>query len=95
MRAKTDTGRCYNPFMRYSLLIEPVREAGFPPGYYYAHVPALDLTTHGEGIEGARAAAADLIRLWVEEKRARGEPVPREADSYFAQIEIDDALLGA
>jgi predicted RNase H-like HicB family nuclease len=81
--------------MRYSLLIEPVREAGFPPGYYYAHVPALDLTTHGEGIEGAKAAAKDLIRLWVEEKRARGEPVPREADSYFAQIEIDDALLGA
>ena len=58
-------------------------------------MPALDLTTHGEGIEGARAAAQDLIHLWVEEKRARGEPVPREADSYFAQIEIDDALLGA
>lgn len=66
--------------IRSSLLIEPVRDAGFPPGYYYAHVPALDLTTHGEGIEGAKAAA-DLIRLWVEEKRARGEPVPREADS--------------
>jgi predicted RNase H-like HicB family nuclease len=67
--------------MRYSLLIEPVQEAEFPPGYYYAHVPALDLTTHGKGIEGARAAAEDLIRLWVEEKRARGEPVPREAKS--------------
>ena len=81
--------------MRYSLLIEPVRDADFPPGYYYAHVPALDLTTHGEGIEGAKTAAEDLIRLWVEEKRAHGEPVPREADSYFAQVEIDDALPGA
>ena len=81
--------------MRYSLIIEPVRDAEFPPGYYYAHVPALDLTTHGEGIEGAKAAAADLIRLWVEEKRAHGEPVPREEDSYFAQVEIDDALLRA
>lgn len=80
--------------MRYSLLIEPVGEADFPSGYYCAHVPALDLTTHGAGIEGARAAAKDLIRLWIEEKRARGEPVPCEADSYFAQIEIDDALLG-
>lgn len=68
----------YNLFMRYSLLIEPVHEAGFPTGYYYAHVPAFDLTTHGEGIEGARAAAKDLILLWVEEKRACGEPVPRE-----------------
>jgi predicted RNase H-like HicB family nuclease len=65
--------------MRYALLIEPVREPGFLPGCCYAHVPALDLTTHGEGIEGAKAAAEDLIRLWIEEKRARGEPVPREA----------------
>ena len=81
--------------MRYSLIIEPVRDAGFPPGFYYAHAPALDLTTHGEGIEGAKAAAEDLIRLWVEEKRARGESVPRESDSYFAQVEIDDAVLGA
>ncbi len=81
--------------MRYSLIIEAVHDAGFPPGYYYAHVPALDLTTHGEGIEGAKAAAADLIRLWVDEKRARGEPVPSESESYFAQVEISDAVLGA
>lgn len=81
--------------MRYAIVIEPVNEPGFPPGYFYAHVPTLDLTTHGEGIEGAKAAAQDLIRLWVEEKRARGEQVPREADSYFAHVEIDDALLGA
>lgn len=81
--------------MRYSLLIEPVREEGYPPGYYYAHVPALDLTTHGKGIEGAKAAAKDLIRLWLEEKRARGESIPVEKDSLFAHVEIDDALLGA
>jgi hypothetical protein len=30
--------------MRYAVLIEPVNEAGFE-GYYYAHVPSLDLTT--------------------------------------------------
>ena len=77
--------------MRFSIVIEPVNEPGFPPGFYYAHVPALDLTTHGEGIEGAKAAARDLIQLWVEEKRSRAEPVPLETDSYFAQVEIDDA----
>lgn len=81
--------------MRYAIVIEAVTEPGFPPGYFYAHVPALDLTTHGEGIEGAKAAAQDLIKLWVEEKRAHGEPVPRETDSYFAHVEIDDAVLGA
>ena len=81
--------------MRYSIVIEPVSEPGFPAGFYYAHVPALDLTTHGEGIEGAKAAARELIQVWVEEKRSRGESVPFERDSYFAQVEIDDALLGA
>jgi predicted RNase H-like HicB family nuclease len=66
--------------MRYSVVIEPVNAPGFPPGYFYAHVPALDLTTHGKGIEGAKAAARDLIQLWIDERRAHGEPVPRETD---------------
>ena len=54
--------------MQYSILYEAVTEPGFPPGYYYAHIPALDLTTHGAGIEGAKAAAQDLIKVWIEEK---------------------------
>lgn len=81
--------------MHYSIMIEPVNEPGFPAGYFCAHIPALDLTTHGAGIDGAKAAARDLIQLWVEEKRAHGEPVPLESESYFAQVEIDDALPGA
>lgn len=80
--------------MQFSILFEAVRDPGFPEGYFYAHVPALDLTTHGEGIEGAKAAARDLITLWIEERRARGEAVPVEAESYFSRIEVDDALLG-
>jgi predicted RNase H-like HicB family nuclease len=81
--------------MQYSVLIEAITDPGFPSGYYYAHIPALDLTTHGMGIEGAKAAARDLLGLWIEERKARGEAVAREADSYFAHIEIEDALLGA
>lgn len=81
--------------MQYSILIEAVTDPGFPPGHYYAHIPSLDLTTHGLGIEGAKAAARELIGLWIEEKKAHGETVAREADSYFAHIEIEDALLGA
>jgi predicted RNase H-like HicB family nuclease len=42
--------------MTYGILVEKTESADLPPGYYYAHVPALGLTTHGEGIEGARAA---------------------------------------
>ena len=78
--------------MRYSVLIEPINEPEFA-GFYYAHVPTLDLTTHGQGIEGAIAAAQELIEAWVEEKRSRGEKVPVESKSLIAQVEIADAVL--
>jgi predicted RNase H-like HicB family nuclease len=81
--------------MHYSILFEAVKDPGFPEGFFYAHIPALDLTTHGEGIEGAKSAAVDLITAWIEEKRAHGEPVPVEAESYFSSVEVDDAVLGA
>ena len=51
--------------MVYGILFEKITDSDFPKGYYYAHVPTLGLTTHGMGIEGARAAAEDLIRLWT------------------------------
>jgi predicted RNase H-like HicB family nuclease len=78
--------------MRYSVFLEPVNEPEFP-GYYYAHIPTLDLTTHGEGIDGALEAAQELIEAWIAEKRARGEAVPVEKKSLIAHIEVPDALL--
>ena len=66
--------------MQYSVMLDAIDEPGFE-GYYYAHIPALDLTTQGKGIEGAVAAATDLAELWVAEKASRGEPaafLPRE-----------------
>jgi predicted RNase H-like HicB family nuclease len=78
--------------MRYSVFLEPINEPQFQ-GYYYAHIPTLDLTTHGQGIEGALAAAKELIEAWVAEKKAHGEPVPIEAKSLIAQIEVPDALF--
>ena len=77
--------------MRYSVLIESVDEAGFE-GYYYAHVPALDLTTHGQGIEGALQSAQELVEAWVAEKQAHGETIPRERQSVLAHIEVADAI---
>ena len=56
--------------MRYSVLLEPVAEQENMPGYFYAHVPSLGITTHGQGMEGALEAARDLIHVWVDEKRA-------------------------
>ena len=78
--------------MRYSVFLEPVNEPEFQ-GYYYAHIPTLDLTTHGQGIEGALAAAKELMETWIAEKRAHGEPVPIEDKSLIAQVDVPDALL--
>ncbi len=80
--------------MEYSILFERLEEdESLPEGYYYAHIPALDLCTHGLGIDGAKKAILDLAKLWIEEKRANGERVPVELESYFTKIEIDHALF--
>ena len=82
--------------MRFSVVFERVEDIGFPAGYYYAHVPSLGLTTHGQGIEGARQAAADLLRLWLVEKRASGEEVAASSETLFGTLEIaEDALQSA
>jgi predicted RNase H-like HicB family nuclease len=82
--------------MLVGVLYEKVEDKSFPPGYSYAHVPSLGLTTHGEGIEGARAAAIDLIRLWSAEKKSHGESLPDTTEILFSTVEIpDDALQSA
>jgi predicted RNase H-like HicB family nuclease len=78
--------------MTYSVLYEKIHEAGFE-GYYYAHIPAFDLTTHGLGIDGARAAAEDLLRNWIEVKIEHGEPIPPPDEALLGTIDIKiDAL---
>lgn len=81
--------------MRYTVVLEPTREAEHP-GWYYAHIPALDLTTHGMGLEGAMEAARDLVSGWIAELRSRGEEIPVEGQGFISQIEIpDDAIHAA
>jgi predicted RNase H-like HicB family nuclease len=82
--------------MNFGVLFEKISDPGFASGYYYAHVPSLGLTTHGKGIEGAREAIADLLRLWIEEKRANGEAIPPTGETLFSTLELpDDALQSA
>lgn len=78
--------------LRYSVFLEPVEEAGFE-GHYYAHIPALDLTTHGLGVEGALAAARELARMWVAEKHSHGEALPVENAALIGHIDVPDAVL--
>ncbi|MGH7256567.1 MAG: type II toxin-antitoxin system HicB family antitoxin [Nitrospirales bacterium] len=78
--------------MRYSVFLDPIHQPDFE-GYYYAHVPTLDLTTHGKGVEGALSAAQELVEGWIAEKQVHGEEVPEESRALIAQIEVPDALL--
>ncbi|HUF60622.1 MAG TPA: hypothetical protein VMN36_00980 [Verrucomicrobiales bacterium] len=52
-------------------------------------MPSLGLTTHGSGVEGAIEAARDLIRLWVEEKRAAGEHLVAAGESLLTTVEVE------
>ena len=77
-------------YMRYSVLYEKIHEPGFE-GYYYAHIPAFDLTTHGLGIEGAQAAAQDALDVWIRAKLDDGEPIPPPDDALLGTIEVNVA----
>lgn len=79
--------------MKVGVMFDPFQDPDFPAGYYYAHVPSLGLTTHRSGIEGARAAVLDLVRLWLEEKRANGEPVPPLTEALLTTLEVPDHAL--
>jgi predicted RNase H-like HicB family nuclease len=82
--------------MSIGVLFEKIHEPGFADGWFYAHVPSLGLTTHGEGIDGARKAALDLVSLWLAEKKAHGEPMPEASEVLFSTLEIsEDALQSA
>ena len=82
--------------MTFGIVFQKLDEPGFPEGSFYAHVPALGLTTHGEGLDGARLAACDLIKLWVAEKREQGEPVAEAVDCFYTTVELtEDALQGS
>lgn len=82
--------------MNLGVVFEKVEDPGFPPGFYYAHVPSLGLTTHGEGVENARKAAVELVQLWISEKKAAGERIVSGSEFLFSTLEIpDDALQSA
>jgi len=73
--------------MQFSVVYEKVSDPSFE-GYYYAHIPSLSLTTHGLGIEGAKEAAQDLVKLWIKEKEDSGEVIKEESETFYSQIEI-------
>lgn len=47
-------------------------------GWVYAHVPELpEVQTQGENLDGARGMVRDAIAFVLDERRARGEDIPK------------------
>lgn len=74
--------------MTFPVVLERVPEAEGLPNFYYATVPGLGLTTHGEGPEGALEAIRDLLGLWLAELRARGEEVAPTAPALVTTVDV-------
>ncbi len=74
--------------MRYAVMLERLPAEEGMPGYDYAHVPSLSLTTHGLGMEEALESARDLVKLWNEEKRAHGESITTQSEVILATVEV-------
>jgi hypothetical protein len=74
--------------MRYPVMLERIPDQEAMPGYFYAYIPSLGLTTHGLGVEGALDAARDLVTLWNEERRALGEPLITASEAILTTVEV-------
>lgn len=57
----------------YSIVLEPSADSD---GVWTAEVPAFGIITEGDGSDGARKAALDAIRGYVEVARRLRKPIP-------------------
>ena len=64
----------------YTVIYEPAEKSG-----YYAHIPALDLTTEGETLEEAKEMARDAIENTLACLKERNLPIPEEAGSELIE----------
>ena len=73
-------------------LVQPAgRWAGWDAGdgWVYVHVPELpEVQTQGTDLDDARAMVRDAIALVLEERQARGEPIPRPGWALVEAVEI-------
>ncbi len=69
--------------MRYTVILE--RE---PDGGYVVSVPALPgCVSQGDNRDEALANIREAIKLYVEDCRAAGDPVPTEAGKEIVEVE--------
>jgi antitoxin HicB len=68
----------------FSVILEPQEGGGFT-----VLVPALpEVVTEGDTEEEALALAQDAIRLVLEDRAARGEPIPIASPSRLREVKV-------
>ncbi len=81
------------PFLRYGVVVAGrefnvvFEDAGH--GWVYAHAPDLpEVQTQGESLDDARRMAREAIELVLDERLARGEPIPETGWAIVESVEI-------
>ena len=68
----------------FTIILEPAEEGGF-----IVTVPALpEVGTQGETYEEAMANAREAIELVIEDRLARGEPIPTDVRAQLERITV-------
>lgn len=65
----------------YTVIYEPAEKSG-----YYAHIPALDVTTEGETLAEAKEMARDAIENTLACLKQLRLPIPKEAGSEKIEV---------
>ena len=73
-----------NQSRTYAVVLEPEAEGGFT-----VRVPALpEIVSYGDDEPEALAMAEDAIRLVIEDRMARGEPIPDDAQPRIREVTV-------
>ena len=65
----------------YTVIYEPAEQGG-----YYAHIPALDITTEGETLAEAKDMARDAIENTLACLKELNQPIPEEVGSDHVEV---------
>ncbi len=68
-------------YRKYTVIYEPAEEGG-----YYAHIPALEITTEGETLDEAKEMARDAIDNTLACLRQLNLTIPEEIGSEEVEI---------
>ena len=73
----------------FTVIYEPAEEGGF-----YAHIPALDVTTEGETLEDAKLMARDAIENVLACRRQLNLPIPPKRVARRSRWEHERPVTG-